>query len=364
LAAFLHFSSLYALLATLPLYVVDLGGSAREVGLLTGVFALTSLVARPWLGAWMDRAGRRRFLVAGAGIYVVASLGYAAIASLSALLWWRAFHALGLAAFSTAAAALAGDLAPERGRGRTMGLYGLAQTGAMTVAPGLGSVAQAALGYRGLFAATAGAALGALGCALAVRPPGPAACDAAPSPRAGPPERAGLAGPAVAQFAASVAYGTVVTFVAVVARDRALPLTGWFFALLALSSLSVRLAAGRLYDTWGPRPGLAPAFLFVAAGLWLLASADRPASFLAAGVLAGLGIGGAHTTLLAHVVDHAGAGARGRRVAAFTACWELGVGLGTILTGRLAEVAGYPAMFLGVAALSLLGLASLPWLRR
>ena len=43
----------------------------------------------------MDRAGRRRLLLAGAGIYVLASLGYGVIASVPGLLAWRVFHAIG-----------------------------------------------------------------------------------------------------------------------------------------------------------------------------------------------------------------------------------------------------------------------------
>ena len=75
-STFLHFASLYFLLPTLPLYALSLGGTNAEVGLTIGILALTSLAARPFLGIWMDRAGRRGFLVAGAGIYVLASLGY------------------------------------------------------------------------------------------------------------------------------------------------------------------------------------------------------------------------------------------------------------------------------------------------
>ena len=78
-------------------------------------------------GAWMDRTGRRGFLLAGAAVYVVASLGYGVMRSVPGLLVWRVFHGLGLATFSTAAASLAADLAPPWRRGATMGAFGLAQ---------------------------------------------------------------------------------------------------------------------------------------------------------------------------------------------------------------------------------------------
>ena len=276
LSAFLHFASFYYLAATLPLYVLDLGGSTYQVGFINGIFSLTSLLVRPFLGLWMDRTGRKAFLIAGAWIYVVASLGYLPIRSVQALLWWRAFHALGLATFSTAAVSLAGDLAPVQGRGSTMGAFGLAQAAALTVGPATGLLLQGALGYSGLFVATAGTALAALACALPIPGGG--------LPESGHPDIGRRSGcdtflratvlPATAQFAASAAYGAIVSFVAVVAQNRGLGTVGIFFALFALSSLGARPLAGNTYDTRGPAIVLAPAFLAVATGLALLGAGD------------------------------------------------------------------------------------------
>jgi MFS family permease len=169
--------------------------------------------------------------------------------------------------------------------------------------------------------------------------------------------------PAALQFAASIAYGTIISFIAVVARERALDAVGVFFALLALSSLGVRLVAGKAYDKWGPVAVLAPAFVALVGGIILLAVTEGPRLFLLASVLAGLGIGGSHTTLISLVVDRAPGRNRASSVAGFAACWELGVGGGTIIMGRLAAALGFQVMFLVAAALPLLGLAGLRRLR-
>jgi MFS family permease len=365
-ATFLQFASLYFLLPTLPLYALSLGGTNAEVGLIIGILALTSLVARPFLGIWMDRAGRRGFLVAGAGIYVVASLGYWTIHSVAGLLLWRVVHGIGLATFSTAAASLAGDLAPPGRRGATMGVFGLAQASALTVGPGLGRRVLTVAGYPGLFMAAAGAALAALACALAI--PSRALPDLRQARKGSTkgwnlPLRGTGSVPAVVQFAASIAYGTIISFIAVVARERGLDVMGTFFALLALSSLGVRLFAGRAYDAWGPARTLAPLLGLLAAGMSILAVARDPLLFLLAAVPAGIGIGGVHTTLISSVVDRSAPETRASSVAGFAACWELGVGGGTIVMGQLADRGGFGAMFLAVAVLPLLGLGGLRWLR-
>jgi MFS family permease len=363
-STFLHFASLYYLLPTLPLYLLGLGGTNAEVGLIIGILALTSLAVRPLLGIWMDRAGRRWFLLAGAGIYVLASLGYWAIRSVPGLLFWRVFHGVGLATFSTAAASLAGDLAPPGRRGATMGVFGLAQAAALTVGPGIGRRVLATFGYPGLFVASAGTALAALACALVV--PRSAFSNAGRAPGALIGRHLlwdGVSAPAIVQFTASVAYGTIISFIAVVARDRGLDVVGAFFALLALSSLGIRLVAGKAYDTWGPAAVLTPLLVALAVGMCMLAVAESALLFLLAAVPAGVGIGGTHTTLISSVVDRSRPESRASSVASFAACWELGVGGGTIIMGRVADALGFQVMFLLVASLPLLGLSGLRWLR-
>jgi MFS family permease len=364
-STFLHFASLYCLLSTLPLYVRGLGGSTSDVGLIIGILALTSLAARPIVGPWIDRAGRRRFLIAGAAIYAVASLGYGVILSVRGLLWWRVFHGIGLATFSTAAAALAADLAPSGQRGRTMGVFGLAQAAALTVGPGAGQIVLGVFGYRGVFVASAGTALLALFCATAL-PRERTSAQWRPSQSGAryPTLWRLIALPSIVQFVASVAHGIIISFIAVAARDRGLEVVGPFFALLALSSLSVRLVAGRAYDRWGAAAAVIPMFLVLTIGMALLAVARTPVLFLSAAIFAGLGIGGTHTTLISSVVDRAPSDRRASGVAGFAACWELGVGGGTVLMGHLADSQGFETMFLVAAALPLLGLAAMPWLDR
>src|SRR5262249_58926607 len=50
------------LTATLPLYVVEMGGTAADAGLVTGALAFTAMILRPLVG-WVADAWRRRPLV-------------------------------------------------------------------------------------------------------------------------------------------------------------------------------------------------------------------------------------------------------------------------------------------------------------
>jgi predicted MFS family arabinose efflux permease len=295
---------------------------------------------------------------------VAASLGYLVISSVPGLLVWRVFHAMGLATFSTAAASLSGDLAAPERRGTTMGIFGLAQPAALSVGPAVGAAVLGASSYPALFLFTALTALFALACVL------PISEDEGPK-RAAPVSAVvwstpgvlpSVAASAALQFAASIAYGTFVSFIAVVARERGLAVVGASFTLLALSSLGIRLVAGRLYDSWGPRAILPPGLISLAIGMALLGVTASAPGFLVAAVLAGAGIGSTHTTLVTRVVERSPAENRGSAVALFISCWELGVGGGTILMGRLAEAVGFTRMYLVVAVLCLSGLGGLRFL--
>jgi len=158
----------------------------------------------------------------------------------------------------------------------------LDQASVLMVGPGIGLAISAFFGYPGLFLAAAGTAVASLVCVAAVPK------DLRTDPRVSQAHLSqrqstwsATAIPSVAQFAVSVAYGTIVSFVAVVARDRALTAVGAFFVLFALSGLGSRLVAGRVYDIWGVAAALTPTFLSLTIGMGLLAAArDHTLSML------------------------------------------------------------------------------------
>lgn len=55
----------------LPIYATNMGASPIEVGLLYSVFSLFSILARPFVGVWIDKAGRKKGFIVGLIAYVV-----------------------------------------------------------------------------------------------------------------------------------------------------------------------------------------------------------------------------------------------------------------------------------------------------
>jgi MFS family permease len=104
--------SMQMLFVTLPLYVISLGGSHAEAGLVSGTIAFTALLSRPFVG-WLTDAWRRRpVILIGTSCYGLASVIYLLAGSIPLLLLGRIVHGAGLSCYTTASSAYVADIAP------------------------------------------------------------------------------------------------------------------------------------------------------------------------------------------------------------------------------------------------------------
>ncbi len=130
----------------LPLYSREaLGATATEIGGLFAVFALAPVLARPLIGRGADRWGRRPFILAGLGAFVVAWALYALAARVAILFAARVVEGTAAALLLIAAYATLADLVPDGGRG---GAVGRLQT-----AVNLGAFLGGGIGFPLLYAA-------------------------------------------------------------------------------------------------------------------------------------------------------------------------------------------------------------------
>ena len=60
----------------IPLYLITFGASSTVIGALMAVFTITSTVMRLPVGVFIDRLGRKPFLLFGAVFFAAGNLGY------------------------------------------------------------------------------------------------------------------------------------------------------------------------------------------------------------------------------------------------------------------------------------------------
>jgi len=351
LTTLLLFFGMQALMPTLPLYVLYLGGTPADNGLVMWVFALASLLVRPLSGVLADRWGDRPALVVGALLFGGAPLLYAVCLNLPALLAVRAVHGAGMALYTTAYRALATELSPPARRGEGLGLIGTASSVTMAVAPLVGEALVESSRFALLFTLLGGLGLVAFGVALAL----PASRRQGVGKTYASVQRAlrerGVREGVAAMALLGVPYGALIGFLPLLAQARALGPTGWAYAVYAAAVVGGGPLAGRLSDRRGRRRVVLPAAVLVALAAGGLALVSSRWGMIGLVALYGLGWGGLRTGLDALVQDSVRAALRASATAAQYTAFDLGIGLGSWGLGALAGSMGYGPMFgLGAVA--------------
>ncbi len=352
LAALCAFVAIGAALPVLPAYVRGpLRSSDLAVGIVVGAFALTSVVCRPLAGRVADRRGRRVVLVTGALAMAVSGALYLVSHSVLTLVLARLVLGAGEGAVYTAGATWAVDLAPAHRRGMALGLFGLAVWGGLALGPVAGELLRAGVGYQAVWLLTAALPLAA--AAIASRLPEPTRAFAERPAGAFVMFPAAARRPGLALALANIGYAALAGFVVLHLRARGIGGGAAVFTVFAVAVFGSRLLLSRVPDRAGARPTAVAAGLLEALGLALIALAHSLPFALAGAVVVGVGFSMLFPSLALMVVGDVAADRRGSALGAFTAFFDIGVGLGGPIAGVTASLAGYPAVFLLAAAAAL-----------
>ena len=359
LANLFSFTSMYLLLATLPLYVVAIGGTVSDAGIVLACFTLTAVIVRPLIGRLSDRRSKKAIMLAGAVVLAASSLLYEPAHSVPLLMAVRVFHGIGWAAFGTAASALAADLAPASRRGEAMGYFGVGMNVAMAIGPALGVFLVGRTGYGALFLTamvlSAAAALTTVGIADPRRKADRAAVQRGwrsfilPS----------ALFPSAVLFTNALTYASVVALLPLFAEQAQLGNAGLFFTVFSVVVLVLRGPLGRLSDRRGRVAVVAPGLLFTFVALLVLSRAESTTAMLVVAVLYAIGVGAAQPTLMAMTVDRAKPQERGAAMGTFTTAMDLGIGVGSIVWGMTADAFGFQTMYVAASLMGLVGVAVL-----
>lgn len=359
-AGLLFWSSLTALLPTLPLYVEELGASEQQIGFVMGCFAIGLLLFRSVLGRLADEHSRKIVLLIGMSVVAIAPLGYLVVKSIGLLMVIRAFHGISIAAFTTGYSALVADIAPPHKRGEVIGYMSLVNPIGLAIGPALGGFLQAYAGYTPLFLLSSG--LGILGLIFTSQVVNPQIiADSSRhtkgnvfwkllfSPR--------VRVPALVLLMVGLAFGTLSTFVPLFIRSVGVDLNaGLFYTVAAIASFSVRLVAGRASDRYGRGLFITVSLVLYTASMLLLWVANSPSSFLMAAVIEGAGAGTLIPMIAAMMADRAMPTERGKIFGVCMVGFDVGIAIAGPVLGSVAQHVGYRHIFGFASGLTFLGM--------
>lgn len=339
------------LLPVLPVFSAKLGGSDAWAGLVIGIFTISAVLMRPIAGRILDRYGRRAIFISGLIVFFLCVVAYNWTSTILVLLIIRFIHGFGWGASSTASSTIASDIIPKSRLGEGMGYFGLTSTLAMAVAPALGLELLSVYGFNMVFYTSAGVVLISIFIALLIKYHKP---DVLPKPEpdvlvkseeTGIFERSAIL-PAIVIFFVTTTYGAIVSFIALYAGQKQIENIGLFFTIYAVALLISRPYFGRLTDRKGTPFAVLPGIICVILSMTLIYFANSLIAFLIAGFIYGIGFGAVQPALQAMSVSKVNHSRRGAANATFFLGFDLGIGVGAILWGIIAENFGYQLIYL------------------
>jgi len=135
----------------LPALRAAFGVDNRTAGLLSTVFALSSMCSTALMAYFGDRHGRRPVYLVSVALFAIGSMGIAAAPSFDLLLISRAVQGIGAGGIAPVASAVIGDVFTAERRGRILGLIGATHGMAFVLGPPLATALTSTLGWRWLF---------------------------------------------------------------------------------------------------------------------------------------------------------------------------------------------------------------------
>ncbi len=348
LANFLIFLGFQMTLPTLPLFIKELGGSDQSIGFIVGVFTFSALLIRPYVGNALETKGRRFVFLIGLALFVLSVGSFAFVTSIAFLIVIRVIQGIGWGFSTTASGTVATDIVPAQRRGEGLGYFGLSGNFSLALGPTLGLALVDKVSFSTLFIICAMFGLLALLSAANIRYK-----KIHPSKQQPTTSKVKFdfyektaVKPSLLLFFITVTFGGIATFLPIYAAEKSVAGIEAYFLTYATFIFISRTFAGRLYDQKGHIYIFLPSAMLIFTAMLLLAWLPNTMTMLIAAAIYGLGFGSLSPALQAWSVQDAAANRKGMANATFSSFFDLGVGIGAIVFGLVADGFGYYLIYI------------------
>jgi MFS family permease len=362
LSNFLLFISFYTLMVTLAVYSIDkFHASQSEAGLASSIFVLGAVLVRPIAGKMIDRAGKKKLLLFGLGLFLVMMVLYFLVNSLPILLLIRFIHGFAFGISTTATGTIAADIIPTSRRGEGMGYFATSMNLAMAIGPFLGLYIRQYYDDVVIFVVTTCFAVVAILATLFLTVPNVDIRAKQTITKRGF-QLSDYFEKSTIPIAILVAifgfvYSSILSFLSSYAAEIDLvDAASFFFVMYAVSLLISRPFTGKLYDLKGENKVIYPSIFLFALGLIILSQAHHGVSLLIAGAIIGIGFGTFQSSAQTIAVNLAERNRIGLTTSTFFVFYDFGVGIGPFIMGFILPIIGYRPLYVGMAGIVLFGI--------
>lgn len=366
-ANFLLYFGFWLLIPVFPFYLSEIFHvSNSTIGIVLSCYTVSSLCIRPFSGYLLDAFARKPLYLFAYFIFMLVFAGYMLASLLTVFIILRVVHGFSFGMVTVGGNTVVIDIMPSSRRGEGLGYYGLTNNIAMSIGPMFGLFLHSGgASYITIFSyALVSCALGFL-CAWLVKTPYKPPVKREPISF----DRFILLKGLPAGFSLlllSIPYGMTTNYVAMYARQIGITAeTGFFFTFMALGMAVSRLFSGRLVDK-----GMVTQV--ISAGIYLLCFCYfgltacgwlvdwnyqvTTVLFFMIALLLGIGFGTmfpAYNTLFVNLAPNS---QRGTATSTYLTSWDVGIGIGMLTGGYIAEIATFRMAYFFGAALTVVSL--------
>ena len=363
-ANFLLYFGFWLLIPLLPFYLLETYKlSESSIGIILSLYTVSALLVRPFSGYLLDTFSRKPLYLLSYALFTFVFLGYIVGGTLVLFVLLRIVHGFTFGTVTVGGNTIVIDIMPAERRGEGLGYYGLTNNIALSIGPMVGLLLHNRISYEWIF--TIGLLACILGFVLAASVHVPRKV-LIKQKQALSLDRFFLTKSIPASIALlllSIPYGAATNFVAMYVEELHLPVTsGYYFVLMALGMGISRIFSGKYVDkgyvTECIRHGLTLvilAFTLLGSCGWFI-SVSLPLTetlFFIVPVLQGVGFGiifPAYNTLYINLAQH---NQRATATSSYLTSWDVGLGIGMLLSGVIAQLYDWSMVYLVGAVLSL-----------
>ena len=321
----------------LPNYLSSIGGEDYK-GLIISLFTVTAGLSRPFSGKLADTVGRIPVMVFGAVVCFICGWLYPVLGTVFGFLFLRFVHGFSTGFKPTGTSAYVADIVPYQRRGEAMGIQGFFASSGMAAGNAIGPIIAAATSIDTLFYISSLVALVSvlvlIGMKETVKDKKKFSLSLLKINWGDVYEPLVLPAGIVVLLSV-ISFGMMLTIIPDFSDHLGLgeKNRGLYFTVFLITSLIMRIVAGRASDNYGRVIVLRISTLLLVIAMVLTGLAVSKVGFLMAAVIYGLAVGINTPTIYAWTIDLSLEAHRGRGIATMYIALEVGIGLGALLSG-------------------------------
>lgn len=356
-ANFLLYFGFWLLIPVLPFYLSEVFSAGNStIGIILSCYTVAALCIRPFSGYFLDSFARKPLYLMAYFIFMTMFAGYIIAGSLTLFIMFRIIQGVSFGMVTVGGNTVVIDIMPSSRRGEGLGYYGLSNNIAMAVGPMSGLfLHDAGMSFTTIFCCSLGSCMAGFVCASLVKTPykppvrrEPISLDRFILLKGIP---AGIS-----LLLLSIPYGMTTNYVAMYAKQIGINVTtGFFFTFMAIGMAISRIFSGKIVDRGKITQVISAGLYLVVFSFFLLSACVYLISwnnmvctivFFSVALLLGVGFGiifPAYNTLFVNLAPNS---QRGTATSTYLTSWDVGIGIGMLTGGYIAEVSTFDKAYL------------------